>query len=113
MEKEKTLVEDLIVKTEDYAKTSYEIAKLKLLDNSSTLISSIAAQAVAGVILLISILILSIGLGFYTGEILGKVYYGFFIVGGVYIVISLGCYFFLSARIKKSVSKSLLAVLFA
>lgn len=113
MEKEKSLVEDLILKSEDYAKTSYELSKLKLLDNSSTVISSIAAQAVAGVILLISVLIISMGLAFYTGELLGKVYYGFFAVGTGYIIIALCCYLFLSARIKKLVSKYLQAMLFA
>ena len=73
-----SLVEDLIIKTEEYTKTSYDLSRLKLMDKSSSVISSIAAVLACGIILFISILIASFGLSLYLGELLGKTYYGFF-----------------------------------
>ena len=107
-----SLVEDLIIKTEEYTKTSYDLSRLKLMDKSSSVISSIAAVLACGIILFISILIASFGLSLYLGELLGKTYYGFFAVGAGYAVLAVFFYFFLNTWVRKTLDKSLRAQLF-
>ncbi len=107
-----SLVEDLIVKTEEYTKTSYDLSRLKLMDKSSSVISSIAAVLACGIILFISILIASFGLSLYLGEVLGKACYCFFAVGAGYAVLSIFFYFFLNTWVRKTLDKSLRAQLF-
>ena len=99
-------VEDLITKAEEYAKTSYDLSKLQLMDKSGTVVSSVMAGVVGGAIFMIGLLIISMGLALLVGEALGRLYYGFFVVGGGFILIGVFFYFFLQSKVKTAVSKS-------
>ena len=112
MESANNSVEQLITRAEDYAKTSFELSKLKILDNSGHVVSSFVAIAASAIIFLLGLLIVSIGLAFYTGELLGKVYYGFLAVGGGYFVIAILFYFILNSSVKRAVSNWLREKLF-
>jgi hypothetical protein len=101
MEKQPGAVEELIVKTEEYAKTSIELSRLKFLENTGAFASSVGAALVLSVILASGLLIASVGLAIYAGQLMGAVYTGFFAVGGLYILIGIFFYFFMHARIKK------------
>jgi hypothetical protein len=58
------------------------------------------------VIIMISLfaLVLNIGIALLLGELLGKSYYGFFIVAGFYLVAGIILHFFLHKWIKKPIS---------
>jgi hypothetical protein len=49
-------------------------------------------------------LFLNLGLGFWLGEILGKIYFGFFVVAAFYGIIGIILHFFMHKSIKKLIS---------
>lgn len=89
MQSEHNHFETLFVKARDYAETRAELVKLKVADKTSETASE-AVSAIAGfVVLLTFLLFLSIGFSLLIGELLGKIYYGFFIMAGVYGLVGL------------------------
>ncbi|MEI7492095.1 MAG: phage holin family protein [Bacteroidota bacterium] len=95
------LLESLMIKVTDYGKTSFELIKLKALDTTSGIISSLIPFSAAFVIIGSFMLFLNVGLAFWLGDILGKIYFGFFIVAGFYLVIGSVLYFLTKNWLKK------------
>ncbi len=78
------LVQQLIDKAELYAKTQIELYKLKAIDKTTDVFSSVASGLVIGVVSIFLLIILSVGIALWLGELLGKPYYGFFALAGIY-----------------------------
>jgi hypothetical protein len=76
--------ESLLSKAGDYAETKVSLLKLKVADKTSDTVSDAAAMLVILLFVMFFIFTLSIGLALLIGEWLGKSYYGFFIVAGLY-----------------------------
>jgi hypothetical protein len=89
MEKEPTILGSLFEKATDYVETNVELLKLKAVDKSSDVISSVVTGIVLLLIGLLFFILLNIGLAFWIGDLLGKTYYGFFIVAGFYLIVGL------------------------
>lgn len=89
MEDQTNLIETLIEKASDYGKTSYELAKLRALDKSSQVISSLLSNAVILIIFSLFMLFLNLGLAIWIGQLMGQIYFGFFVVAGFYGIISI------------------------
>src|SRR3989338_7700031 len=77
-------MEIFIKRVEDYGNTRIELAKLMAIDHTSTIVSYILSNMVVILVILFFTLMLSIGIAFWIGDLLGQVYWGFFIVAGVY-----------------------------
>jgi hypothetical protein len=103
MEENANLLELLLERATDYGKTSVELVKLKALDKTTDLVSSIVPFSVFIVLISIFMLFLNLGIAFWLGEILGKVFYGFFIVAAFYILTGLIIRIFLNKWIKRLV----------
>jgi hypothetical protein len=89
MQAEHNHFETLFVKARDYAETRAELVKLKVADKTSETASE-AVSAIAGLAMLtIFLLLFSVGLALLAGEWLGKSYYGFFAVAGLYGIVGL------------------------
>ncbi|MCH8546520.1 MAG: hypothetical protein LAT54_07285 [Cryomorphaceae bacterium] len=89
MESTKKIIESLIGKTESYGKIKYELLKLKALDKTSDVTSRFLSRTLLFFTLSFFVLFINIGLSFWIGELLGKVYYGFAVIAGVYGLISI------------------------
>jgi hypothetical protein len=76
--------ESLLHKAGDYAETKVELLKLKVADKTSDTVSDAATAMVILLFAVFFLLTLSIGLALLIGEWLGKNYYGFFIIAGLY-----------------------------
>ena len=98
------LIETLYERAESYGKTTYELTKLKSLETTTVVVTSLVSRL--SVIIMISLfaLILNIGIALWLGELLGKSYYGFFIVAGFYLLAGVVLHFFLLKWIKKPIS---------
>ena len=83
------VIEMLIDKAEQYGKTSIELYKLKAIDKSTDIFASIASRTVILVIISLFFILFTLGIALYLGDILGKSYYGFFIVSGFYALVSI------------------------
>ena len=89
MESKTIACDSLLVKIENYGKTSIELLKLRSIYKFSNIASSIINKLIIGGIAILAFLCLTIGLSFWIGELLGKVYFGFFAVAGACLFICL------------------------
>ena len=104
MEDNAKLLELLLEKAADYGKTSVELIKLRALDKSSDIVSTVIPRTVAIVLFASFMLFLNLGLSLWLGEILGRIYYGFFVVAAFYGVVGIVVNFFFHKKFKKVVS---------
>jgi hypothetical protein len=97
-------IEQLFERVEAYGKTTFELSKLKLLETTTVVVSALIPRL--GVVLMGTLFttFLTIGIAFLLGELLGKLYYGFFIVAGFYLLAAIVMHFYLHKWIKKPVS---------
>jgi hypothetical protein len=102
-----TFIEPLLQKAEDYGKASFDLFKLKALDKSAEVTSSVISRLFFVIALTFFFLILNIALALWLGDILGKNYYGFFIVALFYGIVT-AVLFFLHPSIKTRVSNSII-----
>lgn len=105
----KSSLESLIDSTQAYSKTSLELAKLKGVNATAKVISMLVARLCLMIAIILFLTIASIGTALWLNEVLGKPYYGFFIVSGFYLLIVLLFYFFLPQWIKKPFSKLIIS----
>jgi hypothetical protein len=101
MEDNAKLIESLLEKAAEYGKTSFELAKLKVIDKITDLVSSLVPHSVVFALIMVFVLFFNLGLAFWLGEIIGKTYYGFFIVAGFYGIAGVIVHFFMHKRLKK------------
>ena len=85
-------IDILLSDTGDFLETKASLWKLRTVDTLSDSVSEIAAGL--GIISIVGLfaLIMSIGLSLLIGDWLGKDFYGFFVVGGIYGIAGLVCY---------------------
>lgn len=105
METSANSVEALVENLEAYTKTTFQLTKLKALQAATTTVSSLIANI--SVVLAIAVfgLVFNIGVALWLGEVLGKVYYGFFIVAAFYLIAAIVLHLFLFKWIKKPISQ--------
>ena len=103
MEEQETALGNLLDRTEEYGKSTLELIKLKALDKSSDIVSSVIPHSVVLILVSSFMLFFNLGLALWLGEILGEPFYGFFTVAAFYVIIGLVVHFFLHKKIKKSV----------
>lgn len=84
MEIKESLVEPLLERAEQYSKTSFELIKLKSVDKTADVLSTLSSRLLLVLILSFLVLSLNIALALYIGDVMGKNYYGFLIVAGLY-----------------------------
>lgn len=101
MEENINLIESLLESTTEYGKTSYELVKLKVVDKTSDGLSSFMPHAVVVAIIASFMLFLNLGIAFWLGEILGKIYYGLFTVAVFYVFIAFVLHFFMHKWMKR------------
>jgi hypothetical protein len=85
----KNNVESLLERAGDYLETRLDLWKLKATQKSSDIISSIASGFILAIIAAIFFMILNIGIALFLGELMGKSYYGFFVLAAFYLIAGL------------------------
>ena len=101
-------IESLFEKVEDYGRTTIELFKLNTIDKSADLASSLAVKAVIFIFAAMFILSINIGLALWLGKVLGKLYYGFFVVEGFYALIIIPVYIFRHQWIKAPLNNAII-----
>jgi hypothetical protein len=98
----------LLEKSQDYLENRIEVTKLRTIDKSSELLSTIAVVIILILPAVLFLLFVSAALAIYLGHHLGRMYYGFLIVGGVYGVTGLLVYIRRNEWIKTPVSNGII-----
>ena len=101
MEEKAKLLGSLVDRATDFGKTTYELIKLKALNKTSEVVSSVIPHSVVLILFVSFMLFLNLGLAFWLGEILGKVYYGFFVVAAFYVLTGIIIHFFMHKWLKR------------
>ncbi len=109
MEEKETLLETLFEKTDVYAKTTLDLFKLKAIDKSADVVSSLVARLAIVIIVFSIILMVNIGIALWLGDLLGKLYYGFFSIAAFYLVVVLILHYNRGRLIKTPVNDSIIA----
>ncbi len=112
MEEQTKKIESLISNTTEFAKTSFELVKIKAIEKAVDVISSVVPSAIAFSLIASFLLFVNLGLSLWLGEILGKTFYGFLIVGGFYGVSAIVVYLVFFEAIKRFVGNYLVKQLF-
>ena len=108
MENNTKSIESLLESTVDYGRTSFELVKFKTIDKTADLISTMVPNTLVLVMVSFFMLFLGIGLAYWLGEILGKLWFGFFAVAVFYGISAIVFHFLMHPWIKKMVSDSII-----
>jgi hypothetical protein len=101
-------IKSLFDKSKDYLDTKIELTKLKTIDTSADVLSSMVVLFAMIIILFMMILFLSVGIALMVGKSLGSYHYGFFIVGGFYAFVLLVIYLRRGKWIKAPIANGLI-----
>lgn len=112
MEQKTKPIEALLEKAVEYGKTSLELAKLKALDKTSEVLSSIIPHSVIILLIASFFLFLNLGLAFWIGEFLGKIYFGFFIIAIFYGFVGVFIRLFMFKLLKRKIGNYMVKLLF-
>jgi hypothetical protein len=104
METPASLIESFWERAEDYSKTTFELFKLKALETTTIVVTSLVSRVSVILVISLFVLIVNIGIAFLLGDLLGKAYYGFFIVALFYLIAAIILHFYLHKWIKKPIS---------
>lgn len=108
MEDDANRFETLFERAADYGKTSFELAKLQAVKETTGLVSTWIPHAIVLVFVFACIMLFSLGLALWIGEVLENTYYGFFIIAGSYGIIALVLHFIFHKWIKKHIRQCLI-----
>lgn len=97
----------LFEQTTHFTKTSVELYKLKAIDKSADVISTLVARLTVIILFSLCFLILNVGIALWIGGMLGHSYFGFFIVSGFYAILGWVAYMFRNKWIKHPLQNSI------
>ncbi len=101
-------IKSLIEKSQDYLETKIEITKLKTVEKSSDILSSIVVLILLVFLALLCFLFISIALALLLGSLIGSPHTGFFIMAGFYGIVFLIIYVLRDKWIKIPVANLLI-----
>lgn len=101
MENNLNNIETLLENTATYGKTSFELVKLKVLDKTSDKLSSFFPHTIVAFIIVSFLLFLNLGLALWLGELLGRIYFGFFVLAGADAFVALIMHLFMRKWLKR------------
>lgn len=109
MKNYETAIEMLLEKAEDCGKTTLELVKLKAINSSADVISSFAIKITLITVIALFVFIINIGVALWIGDLLGKSYYGFFVVAAFYGLLAILLRSYLHRWVKVPISNFIIA----
>ncbi|MEO6253177.1 MAG: hypothetical protein ABIO79_07730 [Ferruginibacter sp.] len=86
METKTSLFEPLLERAEAYGKTSFELLRLKALNKTADVSSTVLSRSLFILVIALFAFTINIAIALWLGDVLGKAYYGFLIVSGFYAI---------------------------
>ena len=85
----KDSIETLFASTGDYVETRIDLAKLKAIDKTSDIVSTLASKFIVIAAFFMFAILVNIGIALLLGAWMGKSYYGFLSLAAVYLIAAL------------------------
>ncbi len=101
MDDQAEAVNKLLERVKEYGNLNLELLKLKAIDKTADVVSTILPNAIVFTLIAVFLLFLNIGVSFWLGAILGNVVYGFLVVAGFNGVIATIAHLFLRKPLKR------------
>lgn len=101
MKEDPSLIDTLFKRVTEYTVTYIELIKLRMIKKITEVISSILPDIIISALLIVFLLFLNLGLAFWIGDLLGKVYLGFLLVAAFYFVLGCISHFFMRGWLRK------------
>lgn len=108
MEDKTPMVEILFEKSESYVKVSAELIKLKIINKTAEVVSSLMANVVVIIFVVLFFVIFNIGVAIWIGEMIGRQSMGFLSVSGFYLIMAIIMYAFRLSWIKIPVKNTII-----
>lgn len=109
MDNQATTIETLFERAQDYTRTTVELTKLTVIDKSADVLSSLLSRLTVIIVAAMFALLINMGLSIWIGELLGKTYYGYFVVGSAYFILAILINSFKDQWIKLPVNSFIIA----
>ncbi len=85
-------LERIVQQAKQYGKSSIELFRLKAIDKTADVLSSLVSKLFVIVYFILVFVLLNIGAALWIGDVLGKLYYGFIVVALFYSVFGIILY---------------------
>lgn len=108
MENQSSPVDSLIERVKIYVETRIDLLRLKAIDKSSSFLSLLVSMIIVILMSFIFIMLLSVGVALLLGDMLGKTYYGFFIVAAFYLLVGLLLFAFRNKWLKAPIANTMI-----
>jgi len=102
-------IKTLIDKSKDYLETKIELTKLKTIDKSADILSTVVVTVSMLFISVLLILFISLAVALFLGQMLGAYHYGFFIMAEFYAIVLLLIYVKREKWIKTPIANELIS----
>jgi fatty acid desaturase len=102
-----TSIDSLLDKTTEFVKSSIELAKLKAIDKTAEIVSSLIPKTIVFVMIATFVIFLNLGIALWLGDILNNSFYGFFVVAGFYALVAVIIHFFFHKTIKRNIANNI------
>ena len=109
LEDRKEIIEELFEKGGDYVQTNLQLIKLKATDKVADVVSTVVSQIAVIGLGFFFLLMVNIGIAFWIGENMGQTHYGFMIVAGFYLLLTLLVFVLRKSLIKTPISNSIIS----
>jgi hypothetical protein len=109
MEDRVSYIVPLLEKVEQYGKTSLELIELKTIYTTTKVATELVSKSAVFIAISMSIVVFSIGVALWLGDMLGASYYGFFCVAAFYAIIGGVLFYFFPNKIKNRVSRFIIS----
>ena len=103
-------IELLLENVADYGETSFELLKLKALDKSSDIVSTIVPVLIVFVLVTLFFCFASVSVALWLGELLNKVYYGFSVIAAFYGIVGFVIHFCFRKRLKRFICNYIIKI---
>ena len=111
MKDKENILEPLWEKAENYGKTSFELLRLKSIDKTSDVVSTVLPYAVVIVLTIIFLVFINFGIAYWLGALWGSIYLGFFAVAAFYGLCGVVIHFVLHDKIKERIRNTMIKLL--
>lgn len=105
-------LELLLVNVLDYGSSRLSLIQLKVIRKAINILSVSIINASVIIFLLLFFIFFNVGVAFWLGAYLGKVYYGFFVVASINVFVGLGMLFLCRKWLKLAIGNYLTKQLF-
>lgn len=106
------LLKSLLKSSINYGAAEIDLIKLKTLHKTTDVISGLIPPALVFFVLLMFLLFLSFGLANWLGQIMGNIYYGYFMIAAFYALVGILMHLLLHKWIKRKVCDYLVRQIF-